>query len=135
MPKRSGTKATRRVVFLRETRASRTCGTERENKVAVMVPKLASVGMSSRGMKGRETQDILGWRVARKLDCVGVEKFVKVKKVAEKPWWHTSCVASSTKGIIWPIPGLERNAILGNSVTKVSFSIVDFLVMIYFSSS
>ena len=27
--------------------------------------------------------DMFGWRAASKLDCVGEEKFVKVRKVAE----------------------------------------------------
>lgn len=128
MPKRSGTNAARRVLCLRETRASRTCGTERANKVARMVTIWASVGMSSKGMNGRKTVDMLGWRAASKLDCVGEEKFVKVRKVAEKPWWLTSRVASSANGIRWPKPGLVRNTMWGNSVTIVSFSIVDLVI-------
>lgn len=126
MPKRSGTKAARRVVCLRVTRASFTCGTERETKVVMMVSIRASVGMSSKEMKGREIEDTSGWRLERNLDCVGDEKFVKVRKVAEKPWWHTSRIASSVSGIRWPMPGLAINAMWGNSVTEVSFSIIDF---------
>jgi hypothetical protein len=81
----SGTKAARRVVCLRETRTSCTCGTERETKVAMTVMR-ASVARLSKGMKGREMKDMLGWQEEKTLNCSGDDKFVKVRKVAEKPW-------------------------------------------------
>lgn len=91
----------------------------------------ASVGRSSNGTKGREIDDMSGWRDARKLDCLGDEKFVKVRKVAEKPWLHTSRFASSASGMRWPMPGLEIKAMWGrNSVVKFSLSINCLLLLL-----
>lgn len=116
-PNMSVMKVTSRVVFLRIESLSVSAGTERAHSTAMSMSMSEAGGRSDRSTGGRELEEMVGGREARKARCVVDEVEAKVYSVAVTPCREARRFASSAIGIRCPIPGVASSATCGGCRT------------------